>query len=155
MLKLKDRILPPQLNEHHTKVNYLWLSQSPPENEGTCQDLNLARLAAHPYGLLKEVYNLPGSARGNQPHTEPTSQLCPFSHHHPDLKGGEFNVHQSCLAETEDVLPLCSQNPWLQSLHDHTSFQRCRDTHTAPVHAPLKCTLHTNHSQRGSHIGRQ
>lgn len=93
----QDRILP----LHHTKLNYLWLSQIPsPGNEGKCQDQNLAGLAA--YACLQAAQGGLQHAKGckGQPAshakacTAPSPWLCTFSHHCPDLilKGGEFNV---------------------------------------------------------------
>lgn len=134
----RDRILPLQ----HTKLNYLWLSQSPPGNEGKCQDQNLAGVAVCASRLLREVFNMPWAARDRQSasHTEactaPSPWLCTFSRHCPDLilKGGQFNGIISLVLikpkaklhrETPEVFMLCP-------LPTKTSALESRSPHLLP-----------------------
>lgn len=147
---------------HHTKLNYLWLSQSPPGNEGKCQDQNLAGLAARASGLLREVFSKPRAARDKQP---PSPRLAQHPHHgsapSPTTALTSFwkVANIMWLSDAYGIKPKSQAgqtNPRgvsaLPFTHENRGSVASEPTppSTAPVHAPLKCTLHTNHSHRDS-----
>lgn len=95
--------------------------------------------------------------------TAPASQLCPFSHHCPDLirKGGEFNVIITRVVKLKaksragqrnqrgvSTLPFAHENLGSRASKTIPPSIGVETPITAPVHAPLKRTLHTNHSYR-------